>query len=95
MALPLEAELANPPIFTPEQEAHIMHSPTGDLADDPDLHVTVSQRGGTTATDQSAGSTTVGEAGTAVGSRGAEEHRIVAGFSARDWYVPLLALLID
>jgi hypothetical protein len=85
MALPLEAELANPPIFTPEQEAHIMHSPTGDLADDPDLHVTVSQRGGTTATDQSVVGATGGEAGTAVGSSGVGERRVMTSFNARGW----------
>lgn len=42
MALPIEAEFANPPILTPEIEEHILHAPNGDLADDPDVQVILS-----------------------------------------------------
>lgn len=42
MALPIEVELANPPILTPELEEHILHAPIGDLADDPDVQVILS-----------------------------------------------------
>jgi hypothetical protein len=38
MPEPIEAEFAQPPIFTSEQEKHLQHLPRGDLADDPDLH---------------------------------------------------------
>lgn len=39
MPEPLEAEFANPPIFTPQQEEHIQHAPIGDLHDDPDVNL--------------------------------------------------------
>jgi hypothetical protein len=42
MALPIEAEFANPPILTPELESHILHAPIGDLVDDPDVEVNLS-----------------------------------------------------
>ncbi|KAJ9123324.1 hypothetical protein QFC22_001523 [Naganishia vaughanmartiniae] len=38
MPEPIEAEFAQPPIFTSEQEKHLQHLPRGDLADDPDLN---------------------------------------------------------
>lgn len=86
MALPLEAELANPAIFTPEQEAHILHSPTGDLADDPDLHVTISQRVATTsATDSSSRDAEARGADGTVGSAVGGQHRMTAGFDLRGW----------
>ncbi|KAJ9094569.1 hypothetical protein QFC20_006884 [Naganishia adeliensis] len=37
MSVPFAAELASPPIFTPEAEHHLQHAPFGDLHDDPDL----------------------------------------------------------
>lgn len=37
MPEPIEAEFANPPIFSPAQEKHIQHAPIGDLHDDPDI----------------------------------------------------------
>lgn len=37
MSVPIAAELASPPIFTPEAEHHLQHAPNGDLHDDPDL----------------------------------------------------------
>ncbi|KAJ9098900.1 hypothetical protein QFC19_006239 [Naganishia cerealis] len=38
MPEPIEAEFAQPPIFSSEQEKHLQHIPRGDLADDPDLN---------------------------------------------------------
>jgi hypothetical protein len=47
MPEPIEAEFANPPIFTDEQEKHIQHAPIGDLHDDP--HATADPSPTTTA----------------------------------------------
>lgn len=84
MALPIEAELAKPPIFTPEQEQHILHSPTGDLADDPDLHGPTSEGPSNHATTASSGVRVTGASGD-VGAGSGGEQRLIAGFNAHDW----------
>ena len=84
MALPIEAELANPPIFTPEQEQHILHSPTGDLADDPDLH-TMKSHGTSAQTGSGSSRIRASRAGGDVGRESGGEERLIARFKVHDW----------
>ena len=61
MPEPIEAEFANPPIFTPAQEEHIQHAPIGDLHDD--IHAGAAHSPTTTAVPSVHGPSTFGEAG--------------------------------